>query len=559
MKKSIHLVWYKRDLRLHDHAPLTAALRAAENPDGGHPSKAGSYVIPLYVIEPEYWALPTLSRRHWHFVHDCLSGLKHDLQQINGDLVIRKGDMLARLNNLRNLFSIKGIYAHEETGCGWTFERDKKVRGWAADKGIPFHEFPSNGVVRGLKDRDGWARIRNKRMAQAPLSAPCEIPFPSGLDSGELPDRNDDFFGAGIPGNVQPGGIVEGKKILESFLNDRGRNYIRYISKPGASEKFCSRLSPFLTWGVFSSRHVLQEISVAKKALQDAGKDAGQTMGQGSSPASWRKSMNAMSSRLSWRCHFIQKLEDSPAIEYKCMHPGFENLRREDPDPAYLEAWSSGQTGYPLIDACMRFLREKGWITFRMRAMLVSFASYHLWLDWRVTGKILARRFTDYEPGIHYSQLQMQSGVTGINTLRIYNPTKQAKDHDPDGKFIRQWVPELCNVPDEFLFEPWTLQNNFEELYGFKPGKDYPLPIVDHKQAIASARQKISEVRKSSEYWTQAKAVYQKLGSRKRSFAQRRSPEKAGKSGSADQKNAYKRKSSKSKTGSQSQLSFFED
>ena len=159
-------------------------------------------------------------------------------------------------------------------------------------------------------------------------------------------------------------------------------------------------------------------------------------------------------------------------------------------------------------------LRATGWVNFRMRAMLVAFASYQLWLDWRHTAPVLAREFLDYEPGIHYPQFQMQSGVTGINTLRIYNPVKQAQDQDPEGVFIRHWIPELSKVPLEFLACPWELPDLLAQSVGFKPGLDYPLPVVNPHTAISDARAKISAFRKQEGFAEEAKKVYQKHGSR---------------------------------------------
>jgi deoxyribodipyrimidine photo-lyase len=136
-------------------------------------------------------------------------------------------------------------------------------------------------------------------------------------------------------------------------------------------------------------------------------------------------------------------------------------------------------------------LQQTGWINFRMRAMLVSFASYHLWLHWREPSLHLARLFVDYEPGIHYSQFQMQSGTTGINTVRMYSPLKQQQDQDPEGIFVTRWLPEL------------------------QSGK-YPQPIVDHQAAIALARQRIGAVRKQSVTRAEASETVRKHGSRKR-------------------------------------------
>jgi deoxyribodipyrimidine photo-lyase len=143
-----------------------------------------------------------------------------------------------------------------------------------------------------------------------------------------------------------------------------------------------------------------------------------------------------------------------------------------------------------MVDACMRSLRATGWLNFRMRALLVSFASYHLWLHWRDTGLFLARQFLDFEPGIHWSQMQMQSGTTGINTLRIYSPSKQAADHDPTGEFVRRWLPEFGTAA-------------------------YPRPIVDERAALKTAKDRLYGLRATPEARAEASAVQERHGSRK--------------------------------------------
>jgi deoxyribodipyrimidine photo-lyase len=206
----------------------------------------------------------------------------------------------------------------------------------------------------------------------------------------------------------------------------------------------------------------------------------------------------------------MQKLEDEPRLEFENLHAAYHDLRPSAPDREKLDAWANGETGLPFVDACMRALQATGWMNFRMRAMLMAVASYHLWLDWRQPGEHLARLFTDYEPGIHWPQVQMQSGTTGINTVRIYNPIKQGHDQDPDGLFIRRWLPELRQVPDAFLHEPWSWEDAGRVL-----GKAYPFPIIDHLAAAKEARQKVWAVRRGRAFREQAHAIQEKHGSRK--------------------------------------------
>ena len=215
--------------------------------------------------------------------------------------------------------------------------------------------------------------------------------------------------------------------------------------------------------------------------------------------------------RLHWHCHFMQKLEDEPALEHQNIHPGYNSLRQpSDTDAARLTAWQNGETGLPFVDACMRYLSATGWLNFRMRAMLMAISSYHLWLHWRMPGLHLARQFVDYEPGIHWPQVQMQSGTTGINTVRIYNPIKQGHDQDPEGEFVRRWVPELAEIEGGAIHEPWKTP-----LAASLLDKRYPMPIVDYLQSAREARQKIYAIRKDAGFRSQAASILDKHGSRK--------------------------------------------
>jgi deoxyribodipyrimidine photo-lyase len=216
----------------------------------------------------------------------------------------------------------------------------------------------------------------------------------------------------------------------------------------------------------------------------------------------------------------MQKLEDEPRIEFENFSRACDGLRETQFDRDRFAAWCSGQTGYPLVDACMRALHANGWINFRMRAMLVSFAAYHLWLHWREPAQYLARHFIDYEPGIHYSQFQMQSGTTGINAVRIYSPLKQQLDQDPDGAFVRRWVPELAALPPEWLTRLRDLPANLQRQYGVRLGRDYPRPVVEHETAVAAARERMHALRRTPAARAAAEEVQQRHGSRRSGLPQ---------------------------------------
>ena len=478
------LLWFKRDLRVSDHPALALA---------------GSYVLPVYIIEPDYWALPDTSARQWAFTAEALESLRADLAAMGQPLVIRMGDAVTELARLCKAHGITRIISHEETGNSWTYARDRRVAAWAAASGVNWQEVPQSGVVRRLRSRDGWQAKRNAFMRRAsadpqPALAPV-VPDPPGLE--RLPDARALRLTPDPCPHRQNGSKASAQRALDSFLSVRGERYRVAMSSPLTAERACSRLSPYIALGILSVRQVEKARVTARKHHP--------------AESGWHASLNSFAKRLAWRDHFIQKLEDEPAIEHRCLHPAHEGLRPRMPDADLLRTWETGQTGVPFVDACMRYLGATGWLNFRMRAMLMSFASYHLWLDWRATGPVLARLFTDYEPGIHWSQVQMQSGTTGINTIRIYNPIKQSMDQDPDGKFIRKWVPELAHVPAAHMHTPWTWAEGSASLH-----TRYPPPVVDVAKAGAAARDALWGLRKQAGFHDIAQAVAHKHASRAR-------------------------------------------
>ena len=489
---SLQIVWFKRDLRLRDHRPLLEAAKAGP-------------VLPLYCIEPSLLRAPDTGSRHLRFIYQSLHELKDGLQALGCPLVVMQGEVVPLLESLRKAHGPFRLWSHEETGNALTFSRDRAVKKWANTHRLNWTELPQNGVVRGLTDRDHWSRHWNRRMKGDPLLAPDRLePWPD--PPRGLPDLQ-------IRQTLAPkeastpcsrGGESAGWESLESFFRERGSGYRKKMSSPVTAYDACSRVSAHLAWGNLSIHQVVHRAREVLRAFDD----------EAPPYAIQKTDLRSFLSRCHWHCHFMQKLEREPAIERHCFNRACEDLRPRPPEPERLEAWIEGQTGYPFIDACRRALRATGWINFRMRAMLVSFVAYHLWIDWRDFAHPLARDFIDYEPGIHYSQIQMQSGTTGINTLRIYSPVKQGKDQDPKGTFIRKWVPELAALPEEWIQEPWTAPAAILQKAGIRLGKTYPRPIVDHAEAVRHARSRFTTLRKSDFFWTEARRVQEIHGSR---------------------------------------------
>lgn len=502
---AVQLVWFKRDLRVDDHRPLVAARRAGP-------------VLCVYVFEPDVIALPESDPRHWQFVIQSLADLREELRARGADLVLRTGDVVDVFDELCAEVPVAGVWSHEGTGLLATYERDKRVKRWAKDRGVPWTEIPQFGVFRPLDSRDGWAKRRARRMHEALVAAPARLVAAPVRDPGALPTLSQLGLAASEAEDAQVGGLEAGRTLLTSFISARGRDYRTSMSSPLSAWDSCSRISPYLAYGTLSLRRAVRTAEAARRKYAErarAGRSDSKDAGE------WARSMKAFAERLTWHCHFTQKLESEPEIEIRNMSRTFDGMRTEDPadwtteQRRRFDAFRAGRTGYPMVDASVRCLRATGWINFRMRAMLVSFASYYLWLHWKPTAEFLARLFVDFEPGIHYPQVQMQAGTTGISANRVYSPAKQLRDQDPQGEFVRRWVPELADVPVAVLDRPGQMSLAEQARVGCRVGPDYPEPIVVAGAARAEAARRLAAASRGPAARAEARRVFERHGSRR--------------------------------------------
>lgn len=469
-KETINIVWLKRDLRLDDNEAISNAL------------KSQNLTLLLYPFETIILNDTHYSERHFNFIKESIRDINQKLVNFNTKVLSVDGDVFHILNQIQSIYKIETVFSHVETGILITYNRDKEFKRYCRNNLIKWIESKNNGVERGLVNRDDWFENWEIYMNQ-PLGNFAPIPdkfltfediksLESILHVSDLETHSDSKF--------QKGGSTIGWKYANSFFQSRYEEYMFNISKPEASRSSCSRISPYIAWGNLSIRQVFQKAQIVKSNTSD------------------KRHIGGFISRLRWQSHFIQKFEMEHTMENASVNKGYRKLKKKVSED-YQKAWREGKTGFPLVDASMRCLVETGYVNFRMRAMLASFFTHILWQPWQDASTHLSQQFLDFEPGIHFPQLQMAAGETGINTLRIYSPTKNSLKHDPEAEFIKKWVPELANLETHFIHEPYLMTAMESSFYNFELGRDYPHPIVDIKENRKRASDILWNMKKNPE------------------------------------------------------------
>jgi deoxyribodipyrimidine photo-lyase len=456
--------WARRDLRLTDNQALTAALAHADQ------------VMAVFILDPVLLAAPDAGEKRVAFLFGGLRALDADLRARGSRLIVRRGDPADELAALVAESGGDAIFAEEDA---WPYgqRRDAGVA-----ETLPLH------LVGGLTvhppeivlKADGtpytvftpfsrkWKTFPSPHASEI-LPAPGQISTPPEVHSLAIPEE------PALPAAVPfPPGEAEAQRRLSDFLDGEDKPIYRYAERRDRLDvDGTSRLSPYLRFGMLSAR---QAVAAARTALE-AAPDA--EAGEGAE--TWLN-------ELIWREFYQSMLHHFPHVLQQSFRANLRAIRWEE-DEAAFAAWREGRTGYPVVDAGMRQLAESGWMHNRARMVVASFLVKDMLIDWRWGEQHFMQHLVDGDAAANNGGWQWTAG-TGTDAapyFRVFNPVLQGKKHDPQGIYVRRWVPELAGVPDRFIHEPWKMRADVQRKSGCVVGQDYPPPIVDHAWARGRA------------------------------------------------------------------------
>jgi deoxyribodipyrimidine photo-lyase len=473
------VVWFRRDLRVADHPALLAALDAADQ------------VVPVFVVDRDLLDGRSSGPNRRAFLHGALRSLARDLEVLGGRLLVREGDPVQVIPDVARTFAAGAAYCSRDL-TPYARRRDTAVERALGADGRRLHALPGNYLsdFDELRTTGGdplriyspFARAAKAEGWDDPVPAPGRVPVPDDL-GGAGPARFD------LEGAVEitPPDPAVALERLEWFAANRVDGYAR--DRNLMATDGTSKLSPYLRFGLVSPR----QVAAAVKALGVRGDG---TRGRGRSAEHPRRAgdRETFVNELLWRDFCAYVLYHRPESAWEHMRPEFARFEFED-DPDGLAAWREGRTGYPLVDAGMRQLTGQGWVHNRARLVVASFLTKHLLIDWRDGARFFLQRLMDGDLPSNNGGWQWVAG-TGTDAApyyRIFNPVTQAERFDPEGDYIRRWVPELAKLPAPAIFAPWQAAATDLEAAGVRLGTDYPRPIVDHRRARDRALSRFQE------------------------------------------------------------------
>ncbi|MFC7080257.1 cryptochrome/photolyase family protein [Halorussus caseinilyticus] len=469
--------WHRRDLRVSDNRALAEAASGESSADE---SADDGGVLPVFVLDPE--VLAHASPPRVAFMLDALESLRADYRESGGDLLVVRGDPREELPRIAESHGADAIYWNRDYS-GLARERDSEVRLALDDTGVSraaYHDelLHEPGSIRTNKGEHYsvftyfWKKWRD-REKDAPFDAPGEGEVVAPDDAGDLPTLADLGFDA-PEAEVPAGGTSPARDRLSAFCEDAIFRYAEDRDYPGRDAT--SRLSAHLKWGTVGIREVWQATDAA---MEQADGDPDE---EGTEAASVRE----FQSQLAWREFYAHVLSARPDVVSR-NYKSYENNIDWRDDGEALRAWKDGRTGYPIVDAAMRQLREEAYMHNRLRMVVASFLTKDLLLDWREGYDWFREKLADHDTANDTGgwQWAASTGTDAQPYFRIFNPTTQGERYDPDAEFIREYVPELADAdPDEI--HGWH-ELGPEERERIAP--DYPAPIVDHgerrEEAIA--------------------------------------------------------------------------